>query len=121
MNIPNLLLGRILFALPMLVFGFFHIVGADKMTGMVPTWIPGGVLWVYVSGLGLLAAGVAILLGKQVRLACQLLALMMIIFVVTIHLPGMMAGGDGAQLSLLSILKDTAIAGGALILAHAAE
>jgi len=34
-----------------------------------------------------------------------------------IHLPGVMAGGDSGQMSMMSLLKDLAIAGGALVYA----
>ena len=121
MKLPNLMLGRVLFTIPFMVFGLFHFMGADKMSGMVPTWLPGGALWVYLSGIALIAAPIAVLTKKKAVLACQLLALMLIGFVLTVHLPGFLAGGDMAQLSMISILKDLSMAGGALILAHTAE
>lgn len=118
MNFPNLVVGRILFALPFLIFGLFHFTGADSMAGMVPSWLPGGVLWIYLTGIGLVAAPIAVLTGKKAALACQLLAVMLIAFVLTVHVPGFMAGGEGALLSLIGILKDTSMAGGALLMAH---
>lgn len=121
MKLPNLLLGRILFCVPFLVFGFFHFMGASNMAGMVPAWLPGGVLWVYLTGAGLIAAPIAVLTGKKAVLACQLLALMLLSFVLTIHLPGFMAGGEMAQLSMAGMLKDTVMAGGALLMAHISE
>lgn len=65
MNFPNLVVGRILFAVPFLIFGLFHFTGADNMAGMVPSWLPGGVLWVYLTGVGLVAAPIAVLTGKK--------------------------------------------------------
>lgn len=120
MNIPTFLLGRILLALPFLVLGVMHFPGADNMAGMVPSWIPGGVLWVYITGVANIAAGVAFITGKQARLAGLLTALMMIVFILTVHLPGM-SNPDMAQFSLISILKDLGLAGGALLMAHLSE
>ena len=120
MNIPTFLLGRILLALPFLVLGVMHFPGADNMAGMVPSWIPGGVLWVYLTGVANIAAGVAFITGKQARLAGLLTALMMIVFILTVHLPGM-SNPDMAQFSLISILKDLGLAGGALLMAHLSE
>ncbi|MDX1493124.1 MAG: hypothetical protein R3253_03550 [Longimicrobiales bacterium] len=103
--------GRFLFALPMAVFGIMHFMNAQAMAGMVP--IPGGVIWVYVTGGALLAAAAAIMLGQQAVLATRLLALFLLLTAFTVHLPAVL-GGD--QMAMSNVLKDVALAGGALIL-----
>jgi uncharacterized membrane protein len=122
MNIPAHLLGRIFLAIPFLVFGILHFMGADQMAGMVPSWVPGGVFWVYFTGLAQVAAGVAFLTGKMAKLAGQLSALLVLIYILTIHLPGMMGAADAAagQMSMMALLKDFGLMGGALLLAHSA-
>lgn len=112
---PLTKIGRFLLAIPMAIFGILHFMAADSMAGMVP--IPGGAIWVYVTGIALIAAAVSIIIQKKSRLAASLLAVMLLIFVLAIHLPGVLAGGDGGQMSMMSLLKDLAIAGGALIYA----
>lgn len=112
---PLTKVGRFLLAIPMAIFGLFHFMGAENMAKMVP--IPGGVIWVYVAGLALIAAAVAIIMQKKARLAAALLAILLLVFVLTIHLPGVMAGGDNGQMSMMNLLKDLAIAGGALVYA----
>ncbi|MCF8300736.1 MAG: hypothetical protein K9I55_06760 [Haliscomenobacter sp.] len=47
---------------------------------MVPAAIPGGVLWVYLTGIALIAAAVAILTDKMAKLASVLLAALLIVF-----------------------------------------
>lgn len=106
--------GKYLFALPMAIFGIFHFMNGSAMAGMVPSFVPGGVLWVYVTGAALIAAAAAIILGKKAKLASFLLAVLLLIFVLTIHLKGAMAGD---QASMASLLKDLGLAGGALIFA----
>lgn len=103
--------GRYLFAIPMAVFGVFHFMNGEAMAGMVP--IPGGVLWIYVTGVALLAAAVAIMTGKMATLACQLLAVFLLLTAFTVHLPAVL-GGD--QNAVSQVLKDVALAGGALVL-----
>ncbi len=103
--------GRFLFALPLGVFGLMHFMMTDAMVGAVP--IPGGAIWVYITGLALLAATVSILSGKHAVLATRLLGLMLLIFVVSMHLVAVI-GGD--QMAMSNVLKDTALAGGAFIL-----
>ena len=112
---PLTKLGRFLLALPMAMFGVIHLMAADNMAGMVP--LPGGAIWVYITGVALIAAAASIIIQKKARLAATLLAILLLIFVFTIHLPGVLAGGDGGQMSMMSLLKDLAIAGGALIFA----
>ena len=112
---PLTKLGKYLFAAPFAIFGILHFLGADAMSGMVP--IPGGAIWVYITGLAMLAAAVAILIGKKARLAAALLGILLLVYVLSVHLPGVMAGGDGGQMSLISLLKDLAMAGGAFIFA----
>jgi uncharacterized membrane protein len=106
--------GKYLLAIPMAIFGLFHFISGPAMAGMVPSAVPGGVLWVYLTGIALIAAAVAILTDKMAKLASVLLAALLLVFVLVIHLKGAMAGDQAATASLL---KDIAIAGGALVFA----
>lgn len=104
-------IGRFLFAIPMAGFGVLHFMMSGVMAGMVP--IPGGVIWVYITGVALLAAATSIIVGRHAVLATRLLGLMLLIFAISIHLMALV-GGDQAAMS--NVLKDTALAGGAFIL-----
>jgi uncharacterized membrane protein len=109
-------IGRIIFALPFLLFGINHIVMGDKMAGMVPSYVPGGVIWIYFTGVAMIVAALAIITGKQGRSACFGLALMLLVFIVTIHLPGL--GNPQTQMmSTISLLKDTGLLGASLFIA----
>jgi uncharacterized membrane protein YphA (DoxX/SURF4 family) len=110
-------IGRYMYALPFGVFGFLHFMNAGAMSGMVP--IPGGVFWVYLTGLALLAACVSIIIETKARLACILLGVMLLIFVLSIHLPGII-GGE-MQPNMSNLLKDLALAGGAWFIAGSYE
>lgn len=115
MKLLTTTIARILFCVPFLVFGLFHLMNANQMAGMIPPWLPGGIVWVYISGLGMLAAAVAILTKRQDQLACLLLAGMLFIFILTLHLPGL-SNPDPmmAQMAMSGLLKDTGLMGGAL-------
>ena len=106
-------LGKWLYALPMVAFGLMHFGAADQMAGKVPSYLPVGVAWVYLTGIGLVLAGAAVLAGKYAKLALQLLGLMLVLFAVMLHLPTLMAGGDGAQMAMPMLLKDLALGGAA--------
>ena len=109
---------RVLYAIPMAIFGLFHFMNGEQMAAWVPSFIPGGVFWVYLTGVALLAAAVAILIQKKARLASLLLAVMLLIFVLTVHLPGVLAGNE---MSMPGLLKDVALAGAALGFAGTAK
>ncbi len=108
--------GRFLFAIPLLVFGVFHFLNGQSMVGMLAGW-PFALFLVYVSGAGLILGAIALMLNRFARLAAILLAVEIGLFVLTLHLPAMLAGGAGAQMSMMSALKDLALVGGALALA----
>lgn len=86
------------------------------MAGMLAGW-PFALFLVYVSGAGLILGAVAIVINRYARLAATLIAVELGIFVLALHLPGIIAGGASAQMSVMSALKDLALAGGALVIA----
>ena len=105
---------RYLFAIPFIIFGIFHFMNAGGMAGMVPGWLPGGVFWVYLTGLALIVAPISLFIGKKDQLAMLLLALMLVIFALLVHLPG-------GQSSMPNLLKDLSLAGAALTWAGLAK
>lgn len=108
-------LGKYLFAIPFAVFGVFHFMNADAMSGMAF----GQSILVYITGAALIAATISMLIGKMDKLATFLLGIMLLVFVFAVHLQGAM-GGD--QMAMTSLLKDLMLAGGAFIYAgHVAK
>lgn len=109
-------LGRLLYAIPFAVFGLFHFMNAEGMAQMVP--VPGGVFWVYLIGVALIAASVSIVIRKKSGLASLLLGVLLMVFVLTIHLP-MVIGGD--QSAMGQLLKDLALAGASFFYSSTSE
>ena len=60
----------------------------------VPGWIPFKEFWAVATGVGHLAAGIALLSGMKARLGVLLHAAMMGSFVVLLHLPRVIANPD---------------------------
>ncbi len=106
--------GRWLFATPLFIFGIFHFINGQMMTGMLAGW-PAPLFFVYLSGAGLILSAIAIVINRYAKLAATLLAVELGLFVLIIHLPGLLAGGG--QMSLMGLLKDAALAGSALFMA----
>ena len=101
----------ILLALVMAVFGVYHFLYPQNLLAYVPSFLPdAGNLWVYLPGAAFILTAVAFITNKMVKTAAYLLAIMLFIFVLTIHLPNFINGSSDEyrQLSLINLLKDTA-------------
>jgi uncharacterized membrane protein YphA (DoxX/SURF4 family) len=85
-------LGQIAFGVCALLFGGAHFSYMNLTAPLVPKWLPPGQeFWAYATGIGHIAAGVAILTGVQARLAAILLTAMYASFTLLVHLPMLLA------------------------------
>jgi uncharacterized membrane protein YphA (DoxX/SURF4 family) len=109
--------GRILYALVVAFFGINHFLNGTGMQNTVPSFIPGGVFWVYFTGTALLLAAIAFLIDRQTRLAGLLMAVFLLVIVLTIHLPAVIHAPDesSVRFPLTNLVKDTGLAAGALM------
>jgi len=107
------LVGRVMYCLPLVIFGFGHFGNASAMAPMVP--LPGGVIWIYVTGIALLAAALSIIINKMTKLSGLLLGVMLIAFALGVHLQGMMGAEDEmAKMNFFgNMVKDLGLAGAA--------
>jgi putative oxidoreductase len=103
-------IGKIVFAIPLFMFGFGHLSNAGAMKGMVPSYLPAAEFWVYLTGIALILSAISIIINKKTKLATLLLGVMLLLFAILIHLPGMM---NGDQLSMAMFMKDLGLSGAA--------
>ena len=105
-------LPRLLFGLSCIVFGLSHFVYVEATAAMVPVWLPHRVFLAYLTGVGHLSAGVAILCRVVPRLAAILEASMISSFVLLLHVPGVFSSpGNRLQWTMLCVAS--ALAGAA--------
>lgn len=111
-----------LLAIVMATFGVFHFLHPADLLAYVPAYLPGGIIWVYLAGAAFILAAVSFVIGRYVKLAGYMLALLLFIFVLAIHLPNFLHAGDKdlQTMAFISILKDTAIASFALYIGSTA-
>ncbi len=114
-------IGKFLLGLMFLVFGVNHFMNASDMTGMVPGWLPGAKFWVYLIGVALVAGGLAVILNKMTYWAGMGLALLMLIFILTIWIPGLMKEGADMMALMPLLLKDMGLMGASLMVAGGAK
>ena len=113
----------IILGIVMIVFGLYHFFRPQSLIVYVPEFVPGGIIWVYVVGLSFILAGIAFIMHKQVKVAGYLLALLLFIFVISVHFPNYLNAGDSdmKQMAFVSLLKDTALAAFAMYIASNAR
>mgnify|MGYP001619769126 CR=1 FL=1 len=109
-------LGRILFAIPFALFGINHFLMMDYYLGMLTSFIPLGAYTIIITGIMLIAASISIISKKFVKFSTLLLAVLLLIFIVTIHIPHLFIETD-KTITLIALLKDISLLGGSLIIA----
>lgn len=101
--------GRYLLLLFLLGFGVKHLLDGAELAGMVPPFFPGGIVWIYFTGIAMVLAVVSAVIGKWDKLAFTLAGAMVLTFALTIHLRGVMGGGNLRV--LFDLLKDIGLTG----------
>ena len=86
---------------------------ADNMQGMIPSYAPGGVIWVYTTGVLLILGASGFIISKSVQLAAYLLGGLMLLFILIINLP-VVIGEHQNWIGSLS--KDLSMMAGALFI-----
>jgi len=109
-------IGRILFALPFAAFGINHFLMMDYYLGTLTSFIPRTAFVMILTGILLIAASISIITGKLVKLSTILLAILLFIFIVTIHVPHLIHGVDTTT-TLIALSKDISLMGGSLMIA----
>jgi uncharacterized membrane protein YphA (DoxX/SURF4 family) len=109
-------LGRLLFAIPLVVFGVQHFLYAGFVATLVPSWILGHLFWAYFVGVAFVAAAVSIATEMNARLASTLLGIMFLLWVLILHLPRVVAAPHNGN-EWTSAFVALAMSGGAFLVA----
>jgi uncharacterized membrane protein len=113
------LLGRILVAVSLVVFGVQHFIYGGFVATLVPAFMPGRLFWAYFVGVAFVAAAAGIFVQILARPAATMLGVMFFLFVVLLHIPRIIGkSGDGNEWT--SGFVALAMCGGAWIVASAA-
>jgi hypothetical protein len=111
-----LLFGPIFYAAPLAAFGTEHFTLTEIIASLVPSWIPGAVVWTYVIGACFIAAALSLVTRIAARLAASLLAVTFFLFVVLMDVPGYVQDPQN-RIALTVALRELAFSGGALAMA----
>lgn len=109
-------IGRILFAIPFALFGINHFLMMDYYLGMLTSFIPLGAYTIILTGVMLIATSISIILKKLIKLSTISLAVLLFVFIVTIHIPHLFNEADKTTI-IIALLKDISLLGGSLMIA----
>jgi uncharacterized membrane protein len=116
--------GRVAIALTAIFFGVQHFLHPLALPGvplkrLMPTWIPARAAIDYLTGAGLMAAGVCFLLARKVRTAATYLGAWILLMVVVVYTPVMIGAlaepGIGAKIEGINYFADTLLFAGVIL------
>jgi hypothetical protein len=84
-------IGRLLFALPLIIFGVQHFMYARYVATLVPSWIPAHLFWSVFVGIAFVTSAISIATLIKGRLAATSLGIMFLVWVLVLHLPRVVA------------------------------
>jgi uncharacterized membrane protein YphA (DoxX/SURF4 family) len=128
--------GRILFALPFAIFGLNHFFMESFFSGLLTTFIPGGGFTVVFTGVLLIVVSVLIIIKKYVKEAAVTLAVLLTLFILTIHIPHLLIPStmnpdfvyrdvyEGTNINMfvwINFFKDISLLGATLLLIGTCE
>lgn len=110
--------GRLLFGIPFAFLGLGHFIELEFFTAQFTSFIPIGPYTIMLTGLFLIAASISIVANKFVQVSTLALALLLFVFIVTIHVPSYFNGNDTQQaFAVMAMLKDISLMGASILVA----
>ena len=120
-------MARYYFAVWIIPIGLSHMLYLQPSMDLVPSWLPGKVFWVYLTGIGQIASGLGVLFGVLPRLAAWAEAIQISLYALLIWLPAIVLGNQNLgpmfahanrRLSLTAFFISWIIAAGAWAVAQ---
>jgi putative oxidoreductase len=108
--------GRILFAIPFALFGINHFLMLNYYLGMLTSFVPLGAYTIILTGIMMIVASISIITKVLVKFSTLMLALLLFIFIITIHIPHLFTDAD-KTITIIALLKDISLLGGSLMIA----
>jgi uncharacterized membrane protein YphA (DoxX/SURF4 family) len=79
--------GPYLFGVSSMVFGIDHFLVLGIIASLVPSWMPGGMFWAYLTGAAFIAAGISIVTKWMDQWGAFLLGTMFLLWFLLLHSP----------------------------------
>lgn len=80
-------LGKLFFSITMIAFGVAHLLYAELIKGLVPSWFHDPLFWTYFAAVCLIGSGISIILNIRMKQVAALLSIMILTWFFILHLP----------------------------------
>lgn len=105
-----------MFAVPFALFGINHFLMLDYYLGILTSFVPLGAYTIILTGIMLIVASISIITKVLVKFSTLLLAILLFIFIITIHIPHLYTDAN-KTITIIALLKDISLLGGSLMIA----
>ena len=78
----------------LIYFGVFSFLNPRDLLVYVPSSLFGGITWAYITGAAFILAGISFFTNQFVKVTSYVLFIMLVIFILTIHIPNYLNAGD---------------------------
>ena len=117
-------IARLFVGIPAIFFGVQHFLHPTLEPGfplgkITPTWIPGNIFWVYLTGSALIVCGACFVVNIKARPAAIYLGIVILLLVLYIYVPVTISNPSDLDSGLNSLADTLALSGTALVLADA--
>ena len=102
------------FAVTLTFYGLVHISQRALIAELIPGWITGAEIWPWFTGSAMVAAGIALLAGRAVKVASHAIAAMFASWILVVHL-GRIAGNPSSSFEWSFAFTALALTGVALL------
>lgn len=110
--------GPLLFSITMTSFGIDHFLYAERLSNIVPAYMPDRVFWMHLTGVVLIGSGFSIALNIRRGAVGFLFSITLFLWVILLHIPRAIAEPFGSRSNEISSVFDAlAFCGIAIILA----
>jgi len=89
--------GSVAFGAFLIASGVQHFLFPNAVIALVPAWIPGVRVWVYVAGVALIAGGAGLMVPRSSAIAGLATGLMLFTWVIILHIPRALAAAAANQ------------------------
>ncbi len=113
-------LAKYLYSIPLSITGLIYLINPQGTVESLTSFIPGGLVLIYIGGFLWLALGVAIALDIKTRWASWGIISLLSAYLIMIHIPAV-TSGEYLNIVWFELLRNVSLMGGAFFLLAADE
>ena len=107
--------GRLLYGVPLSITGLIYLINPVGTVESLTSFIPGGLVLIYIGGILWLALGLAVAANIKTRIVSLSIIILLCIYLILIHIPAATAG-EYLNIVWFELLRNLSLMGGAFLI-----